>query len=177
MMLPILISVSLAPGSYFFCAWAVVATMAATASAVMATSFCMRTGIVFSPFFQSCCGQVSQVASTLASMCLFRMTKRHCCPAPIVIDAGSRHYHAYKAQRLDRLKPDIRIGPRHPRLAGLGFRFARWLAAKTMGLAGFHQLDSEFADARIALVRAKLARGETVYLAGLGAPGMHNSGL
>jgi len=78
---------------------------------------------------------------------------------------------------LDRLKPDIRIGPRHPRLAATGFRFARWLAAKTMGAAGFHQLGSEFAAARIAHVRAKLARGETVYLAGLGAPGTHNSGL
>jgi carbamoyltransferase len=75
------------------------------------------------------------------------------------------------------LKPDIRIGPRHPRLAGIGFRFARWLAAKTMAAAGFHQLGSEFADARIAHVRDKLARGETVYLAGLGAPGTHNSGL
>jgi carbamoyltransferase len=75
------------------------------------------------------------------------------------------------------LKPDIRIGPRHPRLAGIGFRFARWLAAKTMRVAGFHQLGSEFADARIAHVRDKLARGETVYLAGLGAPGTHNSGL
>jgi carbamoyltransferase len=75
------------------------------------------------------------------------------------------------------LKPDIRIGPRHPRLAAIGFRFARWLAAKTMGAAGFHQLGSEFCDARIAHVRAKLARGETVYLAGLGAPGTHNSGL
>ena len=38
-----------------------------------------------------------------------------------------------------------------------------------MGAAGFHQLGSEFADARIAHVRDKLARGETVYLAGLGA--------
>jgi carbamoyltransferase len=75
------------------------------------------------------------------------------------------------------LKPNIRIGPRHPRLARIGFRFARWLAAKTMGAAGFHQLGSEFADVRIAHVRAKLARGETVYLAGLGAPGTHNSGL
>jgi carbamoyltransferase len=78
---------------------------------------------------------------------------------------------------LDRLKAEIRIGPRHPRLAGIGFRFAHWLAAKTMGAAGFHQLGSEFADARIAHVRDKLARGETVYLAGLGAPGTHNSGL
>ena len=46
-----------------------------------------------------------------------------------------------------------------------------------MGAAGFHQLGSEFADARIARVREKLARGETVYLAGLGAPGTHNSGV
>ena len=46
-----------------------------------------------------------------------------------------------------------------------------------MRAAGFHQLGSEFADARIAHVRDKLARGETVYLAGLGAPGTHNSGV
>jgi carbamoyltransferase len=46
-----------------------------------------------------------------------------------------------------------------------------------MGTAGFHQLGSEFANARLAHVREKLARGETVYLAGLGAPGTHNSGL
>jgi carbamoyltransferase len=59
----------------------------------------------------------------------------------------------------------------------MGFRAARWLAAKTMGAAGFHQLGSAFCDARITLVREKLARGETVYLAGLGAPGTHNSGL
>ena len=75
------------------------------------------------------------------------------------------------------MKPNIRIGPRRPRLASIGFRVARWLAAKTMGAARFHQLGSEFADARIAHVRDKLARGETVYLAGLGAPGTHNSGL
>ncbi|WP_035726128.1 carbamoyltransferase C-terminal domain-containing protein [Bradyrhizobium murdochi] len=75
------------------------------------------------------------------------------------------------------MKPNTRIGPRHPKLAAGGFRFARWLAAKTMGAAGFHQLGSEFADARIAHVRDKLAQGETVYLAGFGAPGTHNSGL
>jgi carbamoyltransferase len=46
-----------------------------------------------------------------------------------------------------------------------------------MGAAGFHQLGSAFADARIARVREKLARGETVYLAGIGAPGTHNSGV
>src|ERR1700709_1787028 len=46
-----------------------------------------------------------------------------------------------------------------------------------MGAAGFHHLGSAFADARIATVREKLARGDTVYLAGLGAPGTHNSGV
>jgi carbamoyltransferase len=75
------------------------------------------------------------------------------------------------------LELNTRIGPRHPKLAAAGFRAARWLAAKTMGAAGFHQLGSEFADARIAAVREKLLRGDTVYLAGLGAPGTHNSGV
>jgi carbamoyltransferase len=46
-----------------------------------------------------------------------------------------------------------------------------------MGAAGFHQLGSDFADAQIARVREKLARGETVYLAGLGPSGTHNSGV
>lgn len=46
-----------------------------------------------------------------------------------------------------------------------------------MGAAGFHQLGSPFADARIAEVRGRLARGETVYLAGLGPAGTHNSGV
>lgn len=46
-----------------------------------------------------------------------------------------------------------------------------------MGAAGFHQLGSPIADARLAEVREKLVRGETVYLAGLGAAGTHNSGV
>jgi carbamoyltransferase len=46
-----------------------------------------------------------------------------------------------------------------------------------MGAAGFHRLGSDFADDRMARVREKLGRGETVYLAGLGPPGTHNSGV
>jgi carbamoyltransferase len=46
-----------------------------------------------------------------------------------------------------------------------------------MGAAGFHQLGSDFAEARLTAIRGKLARGETVYLAGLGLPGTHNSGV
>src|SRR6478609_6038543 len=82
-----------------------------------------------------------------------------------------------RSQGPHRLQLNTRIGPRHPKLAAAGFRAARWLATKTMGAAGFHQLGSNFAVARIARVREKLAAGETVYLAGLGAPGTHNSGV
>src|SRR6188768_2349799 len=75
------------------------------------------------------------------------------------------------------LNPNRRIATKHPRLAAAGFRAARWLAAKAFGAAGFHQLGSEFTQARIARVRDKLARGEAVYLAGLSPPGTHNSGV
>src|ERR1700755_665760 len=70
-----------------------------------------------------------------------------------------------------------RIGPRHPRLGAGGFCFARWLAAQTMARAGFHQLGADWTKARLAAAREKLARGETLYLAGLGAPRTHNSGV
>src|SRR5229473_1180030 len=76
-----------------------------------------------------------------------------------------------------RLNPKLRIGPRHPRLGRAGFHAARWLGARLLGAAGFHQLGSDFADARMARVREKLCRGETVYLAGIGPPGTHNSGV
>src|SRR5712671_3723010 len=76
-----------------------------------------------------------------------------------------------------RLNPKLRTGPRHPRLGRAGFHAARWLGARLMGAAGFHQLGSNFANERITQVREKLARGETIYLAGLGPPGTHNSGV
>jgi carbamoyltransferase len=75
------------------------------------------------------------------------------------------------------LASNRRIGPRHRRLGEAGFRAARWLSARLFAAAGFHQLGSKFADARIAAVRDKLDRGERVYLAGLGPPGTHNSGV
>jgi carbamoyltransferase len=46
-----------------------------------------------------------------------------------------------------------------------------------MAGAGFHELDSDFATQRIASIRERLSRGETVYLAGLAAPGTHNTGV
>ena len=42
---------------------------------------------------------------------------------------------------------------------------------------GFHALGSDFAGQRIASIQDKLSRGETVYLAGLAAPGTHNTGV
>src|SRR3954469_23871762 len=99
--------------------------------------------------------------------------KQYCCAAPTMIDACQPPAPC----QARRLSPNKRIGPKHPKLAAGGFRAARWLAAKAFGAAGFHQLGSAFADARIAHVRDKLRRGETVYLAGLGPPGTHNSGV
>src|SRR6202166_1509243 len=85
--------------------------------------------------------------------------------------------HKAQALKAQDLAPNRRIGARHPRLGETGFRAARWLATRLMGLAGFHQFRSDFAKARIAHVREKLDRGETVYLAGLAPPGTHNSGV
>jgi carbamoyltransferase len=81
------------------------------------------------------------------------------------------------SNRISALTLQKRIGPRYWRLGEAGFHLARWLAARTFAAAGFHQLGSAFAEQRIATAREKLARGETVYLAGLGAPGTHNSGV
>lgn len=75
------------------------------------------------------------------------------------------------------LPADKRTGPRHPRLGATGFRAARWFGARLLAAAGFHQIDSDFASERIAIIRERLQRGETVYLAGLGPPGTHNSGV
>jgi carbamoyltransferase len=70
-----------------------------------------------------------------------------------------------------------RIAPLHPKLGTAGFRAGRWLCARFMAGRGFHQLGSSFAKERMALVAERLNRGETVYLAGLGTSGMHNSGV
>ncbi len=73
--------------------------------------------------------------------------------------------------------PAIRIGPRHPLIAKAVYRLARRLSEPAMARVGFHRIDSEFARAMIASIRERLQRGETVYIAGLAAPGMHNTGI
>ncbi|QWG11236.1 carbamoyltransferase [Bradyrhizobium sediminis] len=46
-----------------------------------------------------------------------------------------------------------------------------------MARIGFHRIDSEFAVRKIASIRERLQRGETVYIAGLAASGTHNTGV
>src|ERR1700690_1756464 len=70
MILPILISVSLAPGSYFFCAGAAAAVPAATASAASVNRLRIRAGMVLSRL-ATCFDQVSQVRRARASIGLF----------------------------------------------------------------------------------------------------------
>ena len=71
----------------------------------------------------------------------------------------------------------MRTGPRHPRLAATGFRLLRpifeWFYARKQ----IYRSTSRYASARLNEVRAALDRGETVYLAGIGPAGLHNSGV
>src|SRR2546430_8030312 len=104
MILPIVISVSLAPGSYFFCALAWVA-IAATAKIVRAIKLRARTGIVLSRlttyFFE-----VSQVALTLASARLFRGAKQ--------LSSGKRPFRLVDAPARKRHRLLARFSrPRH----------------------------------------------------------------
>src|SRR3981081_691357 len=80
MMLPILISVSLAPGSYFFCALAAVAVMAmAAAHTPSAMNLLVSAAIVSLPAWPFVLPELSQAARALASIRLFRGVKRCCC--------------------------------------------------------------------------------------------------
>jgi len=79
----------------------------------------------------------------------------------------------------NRTRPNvvIRTGPSHPRLAAIGFRLLRpffeWFYARKR----IHRSNSRFAVARLNAIRTALDRGETVYLAGIGPAGLHNSGV
>lgn len=70
-----------------------------------------------------------------------------------------------------------RIGPRHPRLGAAAGRTAERWATSLFARAGFHRLGSAFAESKLAEARERLSRGGTLYLAGLAAPGTHNSGV
>ncbi len=46
-----------------------------------------------------------------------------------------------------------------------------------MARTGFHRIGSEFASQKIASIKGRLQRGETVYIAGLACSGTHNTGV
>jgi carbamoyltransferase len=71
----------------------------------------------------------------------------------------------------------MRTGPRHPRLGAASFRLALPLLERFYAQRRIFRAKSDFAEERLDVVRAKLDRGETVYLAGVAAAGTHNSGI
>jgi carbamoyltransferase len=88
------------------------------------------------------------------------------------VPANSNHFRAK-----DLHTQAIRIGPRHPGIARAGYRLTRWLSEWGLARSGFHRIGTEFANRTVASIRERLLRGETVYVAGLGAPGTHNTGI
>src|SRR5215468_4559521 len=148
MMLPILISVSLAPGSYFFCAFADVAIAAADTSDTKAKRLVRRSSMLSSRLFfaecgKPCAGWQGRPYSARRNGLLRAVRCGEYAPIspPDPVEAN----------RLE--AQNLRVGPRYPRLGAACFRFARWLARKTMSRAGFHELGSDFAKARIEHVR------------------------
>src|SRR5882757_7669842 len=75
------------------------------------------------------------------------------------------------------LAPEIRVGPRHPRIANAGYWLTRWLSEPTMARLGLHRVGSTFANKTLKSIEQRLQRGETVYIAGLACPGTHNTGV
>jgi len=71
----------------------------------------------------------------------------------------------------------MRIGPRHPWLGRLAYRAALPFLEGICARRGIHRAASAFAAERIKILRDKLSRGETLYLAGICASGTHNSGV
>jgi carbamoyltransferase len=70
----------------------------------------------------------------------------------------------------------MRIGPRHPWLGAAGFHIALPLLEHFHRKRHIYRVGSAFARARVAAIKEKIERGETVYLAGISATGTHNSG-
>ncbi len=73
--------------------------------------------------------------------------------------------------------PSARIGPLHPRLGRAAFRLVLPLLERIYARHRIYRLGSAFAAERLSAVRAEIARGATVYLAGISPGGQHNSGI
>src|ERR1700689_3234527 len=114
MILPILISLSLAPGSYFFCAEAVVALMTAAANAASTNRLVIRAGIVLSrlaTYFD----QVSQVRRTHASIGLSACDGQGVAPFMRWGPWGVRRLRSFfpRRHRAHRPSPGHTPAPRH----------------------------------------------------------------
>src|SRR5580692_5951910 len=71
----------------------------------------------------------------------------------------------------------MRIGPRHPRLGRAAFRLTLPLLEGFCARRGIFRAHSSFAAERFKALRAKLDRGDTLYLGGICASGTHNTGV
>jgi len=71
----------------------------------------------------------------------------------------------------------MRIGPRYPRLGAAGFRSVLPVVEQVYASKQIYRVNSRFAKERICAVRSAIERGEAIYLAGIGAAGLHNSGV
>ena len=72
---------------------------------------------------------------------------------------------------------DGRFTPLHPLLSAAGFRAALPLAEWYFRQKQIHRSNSHFAAERSQELVARLARGETAYLAGISIGGFHNTGV
>src|SRR5262245_60457098 len=71
----------------------------------------------------------------------------------------------------------MRNRPRHPRLGALGMLLASAFLSRHYARRRIHGPESAFTRERVGAIRAQLERGNTVHVAGIGAGGMHNSGV
>ncbi len=71
----------------------------------------------------------------------------------------------------------MRIGPRNPRLAAAGFRSLLPIIERFYASKKIFRINSGFANERISAIRSAIERGEVIYLAGIGAAGLHNAGV
>ena len=71
----------------------------------------------------------------------------------------------------------MRIGPQNPRLGKVVFRLALPWINRFYRSRQIFRANSAFAQQRFRVMRAKLARGEPLYIGGICASGMHNTGV
>jgi carbamoyltransferase len=71
----------------------------------------------------------------------------------------------------------MRIGPSHPWLGAVGFHLALPLLEFIYRQQAIYRSGSRFSRARVRAIKDKIERGETAYLAGVSAAGIHNSGV